>query len=142
MLLVNLVYNFALVENSVLLYKLKSKIISMITIVGSVFNILLSNYLVVNYNVNGVILAMLLAFSLTFFLESYFSRRYIKYKYNLKEIFLGLSVIMVYLILSMLGWDAIYYFPMLIYKFVGIKILSVLLYFSVKKAKLKLNNNL
>jgi O-antigen/teichoic acid export membrane protein len=135
MLLINMIYNFALVEGSILFYKLKSKIISGITILGSIVNVLLCNWLVVNYNINGVILAMLFAFSLTFSLECYFSRIYIRYRYNIKQILIGITIILTYLILSALGWDVKYSFLMIVYKIIGIMVLTSLLYFSIKAAK-------
>ncbi|MEZ0131015.1 lipopolysaccharide biosynthesis protein, partial [Flavobacterium sp. LBUM151] len=103
LLLINLVYNFAIVENSILLYKMKSKIILVITVCGSVLNIILSNILIQTYLLNGVLISMAIAFSVNLCLEIYFSRRYIKVAYNLKTILPCVIFIVMFVIISSLN---------------------------------------
>jgi O-antigen/teichoic acid export membrane protein len=100
MLLVNLVYNYSIVENSILLYKMKSKIILIITVCGSVLNIILCNLLVGKYEINGIVFSMALAFSLNLCLSIYFSRKYIPIKYDVKLILGSLCFIIFFIFFS------------------------------------------
>lgn len=102
LLIINLIYNFAIVENSILLYKMKSKIILLITLSGSIINVVLSNFLVKNYALNGVLVAMAIAFSVNFLLSVYFSRKHLKINYALKGIFLSGIIIALYILMSSL----------------------------------------
>lgn len=97
LLLINLVYNFSIVENTILLYKMKSNVILIITICGSVMNIILSNLLVREYGLNGVLVAMMVAFFLNFCLSLYFSRKYIKINYDVKALFGSLFIILLFI---------------------------------------------
>lgn len=103
LLIINLIYNFAIVENSILLYKMKSKIILLITLTGSIINVVLSNFLVQNYALNGVLLAMAIAFSVNFLLSVYFSRKHLKINYSLKAILLSTLIIALYIFMSSLA---------------------------------------
>jgi O-antigen/teichoic acid export membrane protein len=100
LVLINLVYNFAVVENAILLYKMKSNIILLITISGSVLNVFLCNILIQNNSTMGVVIAMASAYCLNLSLELYFSRKFIKLVYNFKAIILSLLIIFVDLIIS------------------------------------------
>lgn len=103
LLLINLVYNFAIVENTILLYKMKSKTILFITVCGSVLNVVLSNLLIQRYLLNGVLISMAIAFSLNLCLEFYFSRKHIKLSYSLKTIIPCLIFIIMFIIISSLN---------------------------------------
>lgn len=103
LLLINLVYNFAIVENTILLYKMKSKIILLITVCGSVLNVVLSNLLIQTYLLNGVLISMAIAFSLNLCLEIYFSRKHMKLTYSLKTIIPCLIFIIMFIIISSLN---------------------------------------
>ena len=103
LLLINLVYNFAIVENTILLYKMKSKIILLITVCGSVLNVVLSNLLIQTYLLNGVLISMAIAFSVNLCLEFYFSRKHIKLTYSLKTIIPCLIFIIMFIIISSLN---------------------------------------
>lgn len=103
LLIINLVYNFAIVEGTILLYKMKSKIILFITVCGSVLNVLLSNLLIQTYLLNGVLISMAIAFSLNLCLEIYFSRKYIKLAYSLKTIIPCLIFIIMFIVISSLN---------------------------------------
>ena len=100
LLLINLVYNFAIVEGTILLFKMKSKIILLITVTGSVINVVLSNLLIQTYLLNGVLISMAIAFSINLCLEIYFSRKHIKLTYNLKTIMTALVFIGLFIIIS------------------------------------------
>lgn len=108
LLLINLVYNFSIVENTVLLYKMKSNIILVITVSGSLLNILLSNILVGSYGLNGVLIAMAIAFITNFCLSLYFSRKFIKINYNIKALFGTIGFIVFYILLSSLKFTFFY----------------------------------
>lgn len=100
LLLINLLYNFAIVENTILLYKMKSRTILLITICGSVLNVVLSNLLIQAYLLNGVLISMAIAFLVNLCLEIYFSREFIKLTYNLKTIIPNLFFIIMFIIIS------------------------------------------
>lgn len=100
LLLINLIYNFAIVENSILLYKMKSKIILLTTVCGSVLNVILSNLLIPSLLLNGVLISMAIAFLANFSLELYFSRKYVRLKYNIKTLVLCFSIIIFYIVIS------------------------------------------
>ena len=100
LLLINLVYNFAIVENTILLYKMKSRTILLITVCGSVMNVVLSNILIQTYLLNGVLISMAIAFLVNLCLEFYFSRKFIKLTYNLKIIIPSLFYIIMVIIIS------------------------------------------
>jgi O-antigen/teichoic acid export membrane protein len=139
MIFVNLIYNFALIENSILLYKMKSKLLSIITIAGAIINVLMSNWLVINYKINGVILAMLISFILTFTLEAYFSKKHIGFNYNILQLVISIGIILGFLILSSIELINKHYVFIIIYKIIGFLILSGLLYKSIQKVKLSHN---
>ncbi|MDP5200717.1 lipopolysaccharide biosynthesis protein [Flavobacterium sp. DG2-3] len=100
LLIINLIYNFAIVENTILLYKMKSKIILLITLTGSIINVVLSNYLVQSYALNGVLIATAVAFLVNFLLSVYFSRKHLKIDYSLNTIFLSSLIIAFYILIS------------------------------------------
>lgn len=100
LLLINLIYNFAIVENTILLYKMESKFILVITICGSVLNVVLSNILIKTYLLNGVLISMAIAFSVNFCLGLYFSRKHIRLNYDIKTIAVCLGIILFYILIS------------------------------------------
>lgn len=100
LLMVSLIYNFSIVENSILLYFMKSKTILVITVTGSLINVILSNVLVQKYSINGIIAAMLVAFSINLLLDIRQSSKHIKLNYNLTSITISISIILGYLVLS------------------------------------------
>jgi O-antigen/teichoic acid export membrane protein len=93
LLLINLVYNFGVIENTILLYKLKGKKILLITLFSSVLNVWLCNILIKTYSVNGVLFSMAVSFAVSFLLELYFSRKFIKLNYDIKIISTSLLLI-------------------------------------------------
>jgi O-antigen/teichoic acid export membrane protein len=133
LVLTTLVYNFSVVENTILLYKMKSNLILLITISGSVLNILLSNVLIQYYSTWGVVTSMAIAYCLTFILELYFSRKYIKLIYNIRIIVLSLIIILVGLVVSssyvFIASDLI----KAIYPILSFVVLSILIGIQLKK---------
>ena len=102
LLLVSLIYNYSIIENSILLYKMKSKIILAITVSGSILNIILSNFLVEKFEINGIVFSMAIAFFLNLCLSIYFSRKYIHIEYDAKLILASLGFILLFMFFSTL----------------------------------------
>jgi O-antigen/teichoic acid export membrane protein len=104
LLVINLIYNFSIVENSILLYKMKSKIILLITVCGSLTNVILSNILINSYSLNGVIISMAIAFSVNFSLDIYFSRKFVKLWYDIKTIIPCVCFVILFIPISSLNF--------------------------------------
>ncbi|MEQ7800906.1 oligosaccharide flippase family protein [Pedobacter sp. ASV1-7] len=100
LLLISLIYNFSIVENSILLYFMKSKVILAITLVGSILNVLLSNILVYKFSINGILIAMAIAFSVNFLLDVFFSRKHVRLDYNIKALLPCLMIIILFIIIT------------------------------------------
>lgn len=133
LLLVTLLYNFTLIENSILLYKMKGKILLFITISGAFLNVLLCNLLIIPLSVNGVIISMGIAYFLTFTLESYFSKQFIRYSYDSLKIIVSVGTILFYLFLKYyLNFSSILLFGCQI---LVLFILSFLLIISIKEMR-------
>ncbi|MCD8177165.1 MAG: oligosaccharide flippase family protein, partial [Tannerellaceae bacterium] len=94
LLFITLIYNFTLIENSVLLYHMKNKILLLITICGSGINFILNQLLVPHMKISGSIIAMFIAFSFTCLAQIYYSNTTVtKIKYNKAQLLLILSII-------------------------------------------------
>jgi O-antigen/teichoic acid export membrane protein len=100
LLFISLIYNFSIVENAILLYFMKSKTILLITVFGSLINVLLSHVLVIDFAVNGILISMFIAFSINFLLDRYFSAKHVRINYNFKAIVPSIAIILLYLVLS------------------------------------------
>ena len=87
-------YDISVIENTILLYKLKSKIILLTTVISSLLNVFFCNLLIRNFSVNGVLVSMALAYAVNFSLEVYFSNKIIKLNYSLKTILTSLFIIL------------------------------------------------
>jgi O-antigen/teichoic acid export membrane protein len=126
LLLISLIYNFSIVENSILLYYMKSKIILIITITGSILNIVLCNILVYKYSINGILISMLIAFSVNFLLDIYFSAKHFKLKYDVKSIIVCAFIIISYLIISSDNYPSLNKYSFL-YSIFGFLILTIII---------------
>lgn len=135
LLLVTLLYNFTLIENSILLYKMKGKILLAITISGALVNVVLSNFLITSLSVNGVILSMGVAYFITFLLESYFSKRFINYNYDSLKILTSIGAILFYLIMKY--FLEVQLILLIVCKIFVLVTLTFLLISSLKEAKNK-----
>lgn len=100
LLLINLVYNFSIIENTILMYKMKSKTILLITVFSSLINIILCNILVEHFLLEGVLIALAISYFTYFFLEIFFSKKYIKISYDYKKIITSIVIIFLYINLS------------------------------------------
>jgi O-antigen/teichoic acid export membrane protein len=100
LLLINLVYIFSVIENTILLYKLKSKIILLTTVISSLLNVFLCNILIQKFSVNGVLVSMLISYTVNFSLEVYFSNKIIRLNYSFKTILTSLFIILFYIFVT------------------------------------------
>jgi len=99
-LIINLLNNFSVVEGTILFYKMKTNIVLLITLITSMVNVIFSNYLVQFYVLNGVLVAMGIAFFVNFCMTVYFSRKHIKINYDLKAVVLCFLIIIIYFFAS------------------------------------------
>ena len=135
LLLIMLIYNFSIVENSILLYFMKSKTILGITVVGSLLNILLSNLLIVDFSINGVLISMAIAFLINFSLDVYFSNKHIKLTYKVKTIIPCILIIISYLVISSGNLFSIYKLYSIQLSIIYFLVISVIIGLLLKKAK-------
>ncbi|MFN0290513.1 lipopolysaccharide biosynthesis protein [Pedobacter helvus] len=135
LLAVNLIFNLYFVESSILLYRLKSGLILFITITGSVVNVILCQLLVSKYKIDGAILAMFIAFTITLALQIFFSRKHILIDYKIKEIAFFVLVLGVFLFLfNGIKISSLNQFRQL-FKILSFGVLTLILFMSLKKSK-------
>lgn len=135
LLAITLIFNLYLVESSILLYKLKSGIILFITLIGSIINILLCQLLVKNFEINGVLTAMLIAFSATYILQIFFSRRYLKIKYQITEILIFVITLIAFFFLFVEFKVSEFTQYKTLFKIICFIILTIMSIFSLRKIK-------
>lgn len=134
LLLITLIYNITLIENSVLLYHMKNKTLLGITICGSGINLILNNLLVPSLKISGSILAMFIAFSFTCFAQMYCSNlTKTKIAYNSLQLFLVFFLIILFLVLFCNPYIALSSEFKNVYKIMATATLSIILFKSLRK---------
>lgn len=133
LLFISLAYNFTIVENTILLYKLKSRIILLLTVGGSLLNIFLSNILIHSFLLNGVLISMAATFVVYLFLEIYFSRKLIKLSYDISTILFSVLFIVVFILISSTNLFSLNNIFKAGYSFVSFFILTIAIGLLLKK---------
>lgn len=131
----NMIYNFSFVENSILLFKLNTKAILLILVASALLNLLLSNILVHSFSILGVEVAMVCAMLMSFLLQAFYARKYIKITYKWKPISIGLILIVAYYMIITLA-PSVYYVAIYLFKFGALAILGAFLYSSIRNLNL------